>query len=567
MLSTLPSPDSALVNAGPLTVHGFTVCTALGIAMGLLVALVRSRRRGLTLDLPFSVLLWAAPLAVAGGRVQAVAQRPDVFFGSDGNPAWLLSLSIGGLGAWGALAGGALGLVCAARSRRRGLGETADVVAVPTLVAVAIAVWGQWFSAERFGGVTSAPWGWAVDDAALVAAGLPVGSTVQPLFLGSSLWMLLGAVLVNLVFRPGRSGRGAGRSGTVRTAGIEALAALAWLALGYAGSSWLRHDVPSAASTAVPGTVAGVVLAVLVLVWAVLLRRRARTSVEADEDDGAVTLEREERPAESDEPTESAEPVEPADAVASPSETEPTETEQAPDQSTDGTVAAEAPSEETATDEQAPDEAAKDEPTPDEPAEDEVQADAAAEPDVGEAVRSSDEPEAPDSADQPAAIDVAEPATQPLTVIDLQAASPTRSVEEALEPVPVSAAGALQPTDRGGEAADGVENEEPEAAADSDEAEQPETPVEPEIPTYPETAAEPKTPAEPEDSAEASGTDARESEPAVGQDDPLTASGDGESPYPTAEDVADGSAQEDVRPRARQRDDEPRITGRRRQQN
>jgi prolipoprotein diacylglyceryltransferase len=141
MLSAaLPSPDSALFEAGPLTIHGWTVCVVVGAALGLMIGALRARSRGLPWDVALSALLWAAPLAVILGRAQAVIQDPGLWFGKDGDPTLLLSLSTGGIGVWGALAGGVLGVAAAARSRGLRVAALADVVALPTLAACAVTI-------------------------------------------------------------------------------------------------------------------------------------------------------------------------------------------------------------------------------------------------------------------------------------------------------------------------------------------------------------------------------------------------------------------------------------------
>jgi prolipoprotein diacylglyceryltransferase len=274
MLSAaLPSPDSALLEAGPLSIHGWSLCVVLGIPLGLVVGARIARARGLPWDLVLSVLLWAAPLAVVGGRLQAVIEHPRLWFGSTGDPALLLSLSTGGLGVWGVLAGGVVGVVLAARSRGVPLSVLADVVALPTLAATAVAVWGQWFSQEGFGPVTTAFWGWDVDPAVLAGAGLPVDAAVQPLFVLSSVWAIIGVVLLHRVFRRGVA---TGNDAPAVPPGTQSLFGLAWLSAGLTLVAWLRHDVPAERVGAATSSVVGAVITVAAAAWAVARVLKAR---------------------------------------------------------------------------------------------------------------------------------------------------------------------------------------------------------------------------------------------------------------------------------------------------
>ncbi|MGO1318835.1 MAG: prolipoprotein diacylglyceryl transferase family protein [Galactobacter sp.] len=412
--AAIPSANSEVLTVGPLTLHGFTLCVVLGIVVGLIAATVGARRRGLPLDLPLSALLWSAPLAVVGGRFQALLQDPGVFFGTDGDPARLLSLSIGGLGAWGALAGGIVGLLLCARSRQFRFGEVADAVAAPTLLAVGIAVWGQWFSAERFGSVTTKPWGWDVGDAALVVAGLPVGSTVEPIFLGQSLWMLLGAVAMTVIFRGSRP----------KARGNVALVSLAWLGMGYGAASWLRQDVPADAGVALPGAAAGLTLACAALVWAVIRALRSRNrfqELEISQDQAAVPEPEPDHEPELDHKPES-EP-EPESAFGP----EPSD-ESAPEASEE---AAPGPSDESATEpseEAAPEQVAESAPEPlaDPVATSAEEAAAAEDPAAVEEAAAAEDPAvvpsptatADESVTAAGTEPVAEPLTEPLTVVE-----------------------------------------------------------------------------------------------------------------------------------------------------
>jgi prolipoprotein diacylglyceryltransferase len=510
MLSAaLPSPDSALFEAGPLTIHGWTVCVVVGAALGLMIGALRARSRGLPWDVALSALLWAAPLAVILGRAQAVIQDPGLWFGKDGDPTLLLSLSTGGIGVWGALAGGVLGVAAAARSRGLRVAALADVVALPTLAACAVGVWGQWFSQEGFGSATKAFWGWDVDPSVLAQAGLPVNSAVQPLPVLLSAWAIVGCVVVQLVAR-----RGSAPGGT------EALVGLAWLSAGLALVAWLRHDVPAERASASASAVVGMVVVVVALVLALFRWVGARRAERGSSADGA-------------------EPV--GEFVSEPATT-PIEIAAA-DEDTARTEAGEAATDQidVATDEatgQANKADGQTDEAHDQTAASDDQSDVA-DDQIAEAVAASGvEVKADPGAENQAEADAGEAAD----------ASALEQAHEAPDAVETSVVGAADPDEPDGSTEETAPESEATPEPEPSETESGQEPTEPEGPTEPE---EPE-PEEPEPVVERhasdernahtpSDTDTTDAADTTAASETTDTSDEDESPYPTADDVADGS--------------------------
>jgi prolipoprotein diacylglyceryltransferase len=510
MLSAaLPSPDSALFEAGPLTIHGWTVCVVVGAALGLMIGALRARSRGLPWDVALSALLWGAPLAVILGRAQAVIQDPGLWFGKDGDPTLLLSLSTGGIGVWGALAGGVLGVAAAARSRGLRVAALADVVALPTLAACAVGVWGQWFSQEGFGSATKAFWGWDVDPSVLAQAGLPVNSAVQPLPVLLSAWAIVGCVVVQLVAR-----RGSAPGGT------EALVGLAWLSAGLALVAWLRHDVPAERASASASAVVGMVVVVVALVLALFRWVGARRAERGSSADGA-------------------EPV--GEFVSEPATT-PIEIAAA-DEDTARTEAGEAATDQidVATDEatgQANKADGQTDEAHDQTAASDDQSDVA-DDQIAEAVAASGvEVKADPGAENQAEADAGEAAD----------ASALEQAHEAPDAVETSVVGAADPDEPDGSTEETAPESEATPEPEPSETESGQEPTEPEGPTEPE---EPE-PEEPEPVVERhasdernahtpSDTDTTDAADTTAASETTDTSDEDESPYPTADDVADGS--------------------------
>jgi prolipoprotein diacylglyceryl transferase len=120
----------------------------------------------------------------------------------------------GGLGIWGAVAGGALGAWYGCRRAGIPLSTYADALAPALPVGQAIGRWGNWFNNELYGGPTDVPWAlrvyqWADGRAATDACGEPiVRGHVHPTFLYESLWNLGVAAVVFALDRRLRLDRG-----------------------------------------------------------------------------------------------------------------------------------------------------------------------------------------------------------------------------------------------------------------------------------------------------------------------------------------------------------------------
>ena len=98
-----------------------------------------------------------------------------------------------GLGIFGAIIGGALGLIIYTRWKKLGTLRWLDIFAPGLILAQAIGRWGNFFNQELYGYPTDLPWGLYIDPAHRLA-GYESFSHFHPLFLYESLWNLLGFV-------------------------------------------------------------------------------------------------------------------------------------------------------------------------------------------------------------------------------------------------------------------------------------------------------------------------------------------------------------------------------------
>ncbi|GAA1475831.1 prolipoprotein diacylglyceryl transferase [Nocardioides aestuarii] len=205
---TIPSPSQGVWYVGPVPIRGYALSIILGIVAAIWIGerrwIARGGRSGEVTDLA----LWAVPFGLVGGRLYHVITDYQLYFGEDKNPITALYVWRGGLGIWGAVALGALGVVIGARRSGIKVLPMLDALAPGVLVAQALGRWGNWFNQELFGRPTDLPWGLEVSPDTALAAGFPVGTTFHPTFLYECLWNLAAFLVVVWADRRFRLGHG-----------------------------------------------------------------------------------------------------------------------------------------------------------------------------------------------------------------------------------------------------------------------------------------------------------------------------------------------------------------------
>ena len=191
----IPSPSQGVWYLGPIPLRAYGIIIAAGMIVGVWWTARRYRDRGGNPDTLYDAALWAIPLGVVGARIYHVITSPDAYFGPGGDPMLAFQIWRGGLGIWGGVAFGALGVYIAVKRAGVRLGPIADSLAPALLIAQAIGRWGNWFNQELFGAPTTLPWGLQID-AARMPAGYPAGTLFHPTFLYECLWNLAAAALI-----------------------------------------------------------------------------------------------------------------------------------------------------------------------------------------------------------------------------------------------------------------------------------------------------------------------------------------------------------------------------------
>lgn len=136
--------------------YGIIISIAIFVSLKVAESLVEKKDEETLWGLSF----WTVLLGIVGARIYHVL---DYFNYYSQNPIKIFELWNGGLGIWGAIAGGALGATIYLKIRREKTLPWLDVLAVVVPLGQAIGRWGNFFNKEIFGYHTTLPWGIYVD--------------------------------------------------------------------------------------------------------------------------------------------------------------------------------------------------------------------------------------------------------------------------------------------------------------------------------------------------------------------------------------------------------------------
>lgn len=204
-IASIPSPSDGVWDLGPFPLRGYALCILLGIFVAIWLGGRRWIARGGRVGTVADIAIWAVPFGLVGGRLYHVVTTPEPYFGEGGD--WVKAFEIweGGLGIWGAVAMGGLGVWIGCRRRGIPMPPYADAVAPGIALAQALGRWGNWFNQELYGEQTDVPWAVEIDAEHSVTGS---ADTFHPTFLYESLWCIGVALLVIWADRRFRLGHG-----------------------------------------------------------------------------------------------------------------------------------------------------------------------------------------------------------------------------------------------------------------------------------------------------------------------------------------------------------------------
>jgi len=185
-LLSLPSPPSPIIfQAGPFALRWYGLFIALGIALGTWLTSRELHRRGYDGAYAIDALFFVVPLGFIGARAYHVVTDYQLY--RDDPIPGIFEVWNGGLGIYGAVIGGFLGVLIFARFRGINPFVFADAAAPGLILAQAIGRWGNYFNQELFGRPSDLPWAIRIAPENR-PPGYSDAESFHPTFLYESIW-------------------------------------------------------------------------------------------------------------------------------------------------------------------------------------------------------------------------------------------------------------------------------------------------------------------------------------------------------------------------------------------
>jgi phosphatidylglycerol:prolipoprotein diacylglycerol transferase len=197
--------DPIAFQIGPIAVHWYGILIVVGILAATYLSTLLAKLRGKDPEFVWDALTWCVLLGIVGARLyHVVTVTPSMGVGRwyyFENPAKIFALWEGGLGIYGAVAGGLLGLYIVVRRADENLLEWTDIIVPGLVLAQAIGRWGNFVNQELYGRPTDLPWAIYIDPQYRLP-GYEMYERFHPTFLYESVWNVATClVLVYLTWR------------------------------------------------------------------------------------------------------------------------------------------------------------------------------------------------------------------------------------------------------------------------------------------------------------------------------------------------------------------------------
>ena len=147
-----------LLQIGPVTIRYYGLMYVIAIAVGFLLLIRETRRKGLPLTTEnlLDLLLWTVPIAIVGARIYYVAFHWD-YYGS--HLVDVVKIWEGGLAIHGGVLAGALAVFLYARAKNVPFWGLTDALVPSLILGQAIGRVGNLMNGDAFGTPTTLPWG------------------------------------------------------------------------------------------------------------------------------------------------------------------------------------------------------------------------------------------------------------------------------------------------------------------------------------------------------------------------------------------------------------------------
>jgi phosphatidylglycerol:prolipoprotein diacylglycerol transferase len=273
----MPGPLEAF-RIGPFAVYWYGIILVTAMLVGSYVAAFEAKRRGENEDHIWNMLWIVIILGIVGARLYHVFSSPagtETGWAYYRDHPWaIFDTRSGGLGIFGAVVGGGLGVLLYTYRAKLNMLRYLDIGAPALLLGQAIGRWGNFFNQELYGPPTTLPWGITIDQFHRIAPYndltlYPLTTHFHPDFLYESLWSLVGVILLMVLAR---------KWATRLKDGDVFLAYLIWYPLGRLWVEALRPDAWKIAN--IPTAQIISVALIVVAAIALIVRHRPQPQVQ-----------------------------------------------------------------------------------------------------------------------------------------------------------------------------------------------------------------------------------------------------------------------------------------------
>src|SRR3989338_6281490 len=145
---------------GPLTIAYYGIMLTTGVIAAIIVSSMEAKRRHDNPEHIMNLVVFTLHLGMIGARLYHVIDQWSYYSQHSGQ-----IIGGAGLGIFGAVIGGAAGLLIYTRWQKLSTLHWLDIVAPGLILAQAIGRWGNFFNQELYGYPTNLPWGLFINEA------------------------------------------------------------------------------------------------------------------------------------------------------------------------------------------------------------------------------------------------------------------------------------------------------------------------------------------------------------------------------------------------------------------
>jgi phosphatidylglycerol:prolipoprotein diacylglycerol transferase len=221
--------DPEIARIGSLSIGWHGVLMFIGIAVGLALTLPLAKRLGIKHETTYTAAIWAVVFGFIGARLTHVIDNWS-YYSQD--PVEILAIQKGGLGWYGALLGGIVGVAICARLSKFSLATFADAVAPGIILGLSFGRIGCTLNGDSPGTPTSLPWGLIYTNPDSFMPWRYLGEPTHPAAVYEILWNMVILVVLWRLWR------------RLRPDGSLFLVSLVLYAVGRFVISWFRLEDP-----------------------------------------------------------------------------------------------------------------------------------------------------------------------------------------------------------------------------------------------------------------------------------------------------------------------------------